>query len=317
MRSRHLGLLRACLCVLLLCCWPAWANEYCGTEGVWLQILGSGGADLSQDRSAAGYLVWLDNKARVLVDAGPGSALRFAHSGARFRDLDVALFTNMHPDSMWDFPVLLRRSWFGTRKHPLRVLGPSGNNWTAGPREAFASWLTIDPRQAYPAELLAGMPEPVLKSLPFELQVTEIPGQGRRRWTGWRNERLRLEAIPVARGLLPTVAWRLEIGSVILTFAGSASGFKGTIPLLAKGSDILIMHLGASEEARGGLRASYAPPSSIGRVAALAETRMLLLGQRTLRTLGLERAVREQIARNYQGTLLFAMDNDCLGLSRE
>ena len=37
----------------------------------------------------------MDGKARVLVDAGGGSALRFGESGAQMADLDVVLFTHL------------------------------------------------------------------------------------------------------------------------------------------------------------------------------------------------------------------------------
>ncbi|MCY4060178.1 MAG: MBL fold metallo-hydrolase, partial [Gammaproteobacteria bacterium] len=49
---------------------------YCGDEGGWLQILGSGGSDITDQRSAASYLVWNGEHARLMVDTGSGSALR-------------------------------------------------------------------------------------------------------------------------------------------------------------------------------------------------------------------------------------------------
>ena len=54
----------------------SWAADakYCGKEGVWLQILGSGGAELDDRRSSAAYVVWLDGVARLLIDAGPGTS---------------------------------------------------------------------------------------------------------------------------------------------------------------------------------------------------------------------------------------------------
>lgn len=46
--------------------------------------------------ASSGYLIWLDGKARVLIDAGPGSLQRFKQSGADFNDLSVLLFTHFH-----------------------------------------------------------------------------------------------------------------------------------------------------------------------------------------------------------------------------
>src|SRR6516225_4474688 len=66
--------------------------QTCGVQGVVLQVLGSGGPELQDKRASSSYLIWEDGKARVLVDAGGGSALRFGESGARMSDLDAMFF---------------------------------------------------------------------------------------------------------------------------------------------------------------------------------------------------------------------------------
>jgi len=67
--------------------------------------------------------VWIDGKARVLVDAGGGSALRFGESGAQMVDLDVILSPTCMPHSA-DLPALIKSSWFEDRKRPLPHLRP-------------------------------------------------------------------------------------------------------------------------------------------------------------------------------------------------
>ena len=49
-------------------------------EGVSLQVLGSGGPELDDGRASASYLLWKDEKANVLVDAGSGSSVQFGAS---------------------------------------------------------------------------------------------------------------------------------------------------------------------------------------------------------------------------------------------
>ena len=58
------------------------------SDGIALQVLGSGGPIADDGRASSGYLVWVDGTARVLIDAGGGTFLRFAEAGARFEDLD-------------------------------------------------------------------------------------------------------------------------------------------------------------------------------------------------------------------------------------
>jgi len=49
-------------------------GQTCGREGIAVQVLGSGGPELQDKRACSSYLVWQDGQARVLVDAGGGSA---------------------------------------------------------------------------------------------------------------------------------------------------------------------------------------------------------------------------------------------------
>jgi ribonuclease BN (tRNA processing enzyme) len=74
---------------------------------------------LQDKRASSSYLVWQDGQARVLVDAGGGSALRFGESGAKMSQLDVILFTHIHVDHSADFPALMFSSWFEDRHQPL------------------------------------------------------------------------------------------------------------------------------------------------------------------------------------------------------
>jgi hypothetical protein len=100
--------------------------QTCGGEGVAVQVLGSGGPELEDKRASSSYLVWQEGRARVLVDAGGGSALRFGESGAKMSQLDVILFTHFHVDHSADFPALIFSSWFEERDRPLPVVRPSG-----------------------------------------------------------------------------------------------------------------------------------------------------------------------------------------------
>ena len=87
-----------CLGQLLLSCafLPPAGAQSCGSKGVATQVLGSGGPELQDQRASSSYLVWEDGRARVLVDMGGGSALRFGESGAQASQLDVILFSHFH-----------------------------------------------------------------------------------------------------------------------------------------------------------------------------------------------------------------------------
>ena len=77
------------MATLSLLAWTlgAAAATTCGATGVAVQVLGSGGPEM-KGRASSAYLIWQQGKARVLVDAGGGSSLRFGESGALMSDLD-------------------------------------------------------------------------------------------------------------------------------------------------------------------------------------------------------------------------------------
>ena len=99
----------------------------CDTNRVKLQMLGTGGPELVGDRASSGYLIWLDDKARVIVDSGAGTVQRFKQSGAKFKDVELMLFTHFHVDHSADFPAYIKGSYFTDRTQDLMVIGPSGN----------------------------------------------------------------------------------------------------------------------------------------------------------------------------------------------
>ena len=146
------------LATALLACTSSPAKaQSCGATGLAVQVLGSGGPELQDKRASTSYLIWDQGKARVIVDAGGGSALRFGESGAKMSQVDVFLFSHFHVDHSGDFPALVFSSWFGNRTRPLPVFGPSGNDIMPSTTE-FVHDLFSEPHGAW--RYLSEMVEP-------------------------------------------------------------------------------------------------------------------------------------------------------------
>ena len=290
---------------------PAVAQDegYCGDEGVWLQILGSGGSELTDQRSTASYLVWVDDTARLMVDAGSGAALRFDETGADMAGLDAIVFTHLGAATTADLPALLEGSIDAGRKELLPVFGPSGNDR----RPAIGDFVErlIGEGGAY-SELAAFLTFRNVAG--YKLSVREVQATGQRRWSRFSSDDLKLSAIPVHHGGIPALAWRVEVGEFVIVFAGSFSNQKDRVADFAKGADALVVSHAAPEAARGELREYHAIPSQLGRIAARAEARILVLGNRTSRTLGRESLSREAIEQHFTGPLVFANELECWGL---
>src|SRR6056297_782871 len=75
-----------------------WAATDASCASTRLQVLGSGGPELDDGRRSSSYLLWLDDRARVLLDAGSGSSVAFGASGADFADLQAILLSHLHTD---------------------------------------------------------------------------------------------------------------------------------------------------------------------------------------------------------------------------
>ena len=285
---------------------PRVAAQTCGSQGVAAQVLGSGGPELQDKRASSSYLVWEDGQARVLVDAGGGSALRFGESGAQMSQLDVFLFTHFHVDHSADFSALIKSSWFEDRKRPLPIYGPPGNDFMPATTE-LVSDLFGARRGAYRylSELLAPGEEGSYKMQPHNVVARTEPA------TVFHSGDLAVSAVRVVHGAVPALAWRVEIGGKIIVFSGDTNGEGPGLVRLAANADLFIAHNAVPEGAVGVERRLHMPPSVIGQVAADAHVKSLVLSHRMLRALGKEEQTQTEIRKRYSGPLQFANDLDC------
>ena len=297
---------------LLLCAMTGVGNaaSTCGGKGVQLQVLGSGGPELTDKRASSGYLVWQDGKARLLVDMGPGSMLRYEQSGARIEDLDVILLTHLHVDHSADLPALIKGSYFSDRTRDLPLYGPSGNDLMPD-MDSFVQALFAEPHGAF--HYLAGY---LTGDEAFRLLPHVVSAEGRAVRPVMEGEGFRVSAVPVHHGPIPALAWRIEIGGKVLAFSGDMNGDYHTLPALAAGADLLVAHHAIPEGATGAARNLHMPPSVIGEIAAEAKVRKLVLSHRMKRTLGREKESEMEIRKRYKGPIVFAEDGQCFTLGR-
>lgn len=282
------------------------AAARCEPGRVLLQVLGSGGPELDDGRASSGYLLRLDGRARLLVDAGGGSARNFERSGARLEDLRAILFTHFHVDHSVELPTYIKAMYFSPRDTDLMLYGPSGNRLMPstgeflqdlfGPQGAFR-YLNeyLDPDQ--PAD--------------FHLLGTDVPLEPRTRHAYRLADGTAVAAVPVHHGPIAALAWRVELGGCAVTFSGDMSNRYQTLTGLAAGSDLLVAHNAVPQGATGIARQLHMPPSEIGRIAADAKVGRLVLSHRMRRTLGREAETLAEVRARYRGPVDFADDMDC------
>jgi ribonuclease BN (tRNA processing enzyme) len=282
--------------------------QSCGSTGLAVQVLGSGGPELQDKRASTSYLIWDHGRARVIVDAGSGSSLRFGESGAQMSQVDDFLFSHFHVDHSSDFPSLIFSSWFGDRKRPLPIYGPPGNEYMPSTTE-FVHDLFSDPHGAwrYLSELVEPGSEGSYTLQPHNAAAGASP------ILVLRSGDMALWAVRVIHGAFPALAWRAEIEGRRIVFSGDTNGDGDGLTQLAMNADLFVAHNAVPEGATGVERRLHMPPSVIGITAGNAHVRQLVLSHRMLRTLGKEKEdqTRAEIRRHYAGPIAFANDLAC------
>ena len=294
--------------LLLLLAALAHADEHCPADtDVSLQILGSGGPIADDGRASTGYLVWIDGAARIMIDAGAGTFLRYGEAGARFEDLDFVGLSHFHTDHSADFPALLKSGNFSRREQPIVVAGPDGGGLFPGLIVWLNSLLNPDDGAfGYLSGYLDGEGR-----LP-KLEAVEISGDEAVQVFESDDDTIRVDAIHVPHGIVPALGFRVRVGDETIVFATDQNGTVPSFVDFASDADLLVMHLVIPEDAGTTAQRLHARPSVIGEVAKAADAKRLVLSHfmaRSLRNLDENVALVEAA---YDGEIILAEDLLCL-----
>lgn len=268
-----------------------------------VQLLGSGGPELTDQRSSTSYLIRLDGDAKLLVDTGPGSSLRFEQSGADFNDVDAILYTHFHVDHSGDLPAFIKGSYFTGRERDLTIYGPTGNSLMPS-ATAFVDGL-FGKQGIY--GYLGEFYQPELKGA-YKIHPVDVAAGEDKPFAATLSKSDKIRAVPVHHGPIPALAWRIDIGACSITVSGDTNNRNEKLQSFAKNSDLFIAHHAIPEQAGQVARNLHMPPSMIGKIAGAAGVKKLLLSHRMTRTEGLESQTTHEIRRYYQGPIEFAKD---------
>ncbi|PAT31156.1 MBL fold metallo-hydrolase [Vandammella animalimorsus] len=285
------------------------APEGCRNTGLDVVVLGSGGPELGDRRASSSYLLRENGQARFLIDLGPGAALNFERAQGRIEDVQALLFTHLHVDHVGDLPALIKAAFFSRRNQDLPLYGPTGSELF--PTTPLFVQRQFGPQGVYPylADYLSGDESFTLKPVAVAADRAQ-PVPFRTELAGFA-----LTAMPVEHGLVPALAWRIEKDGCALVVSGDTSNRGRTLDALAQGADVFIAHNAIPEDSEDRIaRLLHMPPSEIGRIAAQAGSRSLVLSHFMRRTEGVQQATAQAIARHYGGPLAFAQDCDIYAL---
>ena len=211
------------------------------------------------DRASSSYLVWIDGRARVMVDVGGGAFLRFGQAGADLQTLDLLGISHFHPDYVSDLPALL---WLSDNlwENPLRIAGPSGNG-SFPSLDDFLSRLFDARSGAF--QILGGTLGDAGRGVLLEAATIDVAQADA--VTIIETPDLSVTALPAPHANVPSVAYRVESRDVSVVFSGDQTGENLEFVRFARDASTLVMHLALAP----GAPASefQATPTRVGEVA--------------------------------------------------
>src|ERR1700732_4803337 len=92
-------------------------------------VLGSGGPR-AFGRAGSSYIVLIDGKPRILLDAGPGAFVRIGELQIDLGQVDIVLLTHLHIDHSGDLAAFFNaRALTSDGPIKYRVFGPAGGGF--------------------------------------------------------------------------------------------------------------------------------------------------------------------------------------------
>jgi ribonuclease BN (tRNA processing enzyme) len=277
--------------------------QSCQQQQVSLQVLGSGGPELDDGRVSSAHLIRINGQARVMVDAGSGSAHQLEQLGVDINQLEAVLLTHLHVDHSMDLPALIKGFYFTRRDTDLAVLGPAGNQRM--PDTTVFIERLFGPDGAF--RYLKGYLNPAGSSS-YNIRAFDAPLNQQTIHHHQLNEQLSFNSIAVNHGPISAVAWQVRIGDCSITFSGDMSNAYHSLEKLAAGTDLLVANNVIEEGSTGVGRQLHMPPSEIAEIAARAKPGKLLLAHFMKRSLPHREQAVELIGKRYPGPVLLAED---------
>jgi ribonuclease BN (tRNA processing enzyme) len=300
-----------CTAKFLLLSYLAFAGQAqadsCQSERVKLQMLGTRGPELLDAHASTGYLIWLDDKARIIIDTGPGTVQNFTKSGAKYEDVLLMLFTHFHVDHSADFSAYIKGGFFSKRTNTLNVIGPSGTSFVTSASEFVTR--SIGKNSVYP--YLSNFIDKEANSA-YKIEMQTIPWSFKDSTIKevFKQDDFVVKTIGVHHGAFPAQGYRVEVAGCVISFSGDMSGRLDNFPKLAEGSDILVAHNAIPEDATGVPALLHMKPTYIGQLASRAKVKRLLLTHLMQRTINRKGETLSLIRKSYPGPADFPEDLD-------
>ncbi len=261
-----------------------------------LEILGSGGPELD-GRASTSYILWIDSEAKLIVDMGSGSMLRFEQSNAKLETLQAVVLTHLHIDHSVDLPAFVKAGFFSNRADSLDIIAPDGNEYFPSSTEFLTTLFGSNGAYKYMNDVLTPQSDS-FQILPVDIKNTSIR----------EYESFKLTIMRVHHGIVPALALRIDVDDKSVIISGDTNNQDGVLEKLALNANLFVAHHAVPEHAKGYATQLHMSPSIIADVASKAKVKKVVLTHRMNRTIGDEQNSLKIISGIYKGNVIFAED---------
>jgi ribonuclease BN (tRNA processing enzyme) len=213
-----------------------------------LIILGSGTGIPSLRRGSPGFLV-IAESSHLLIDSGAGVLRRMLEVGITYRDIDLLLYTHIHPDHISDLVPLLFACKYADlpREKDLVCVGGHGFRRYFGKlKRTYGTW--IEPNS-------------------YQLTLKEISKKS----LSFRD--VKIFARPMAH-LPGSVGYRIEFGEGKSIALSGDTDYCSNVVALTSGVDLLVLECSFPD---GKKVEGHLTPSLAGRIALESRCKKVLL----------------------------------------
>ena len=213
-----------------------------------LIIIGSGTGIPSLRRSSPGVVV-LSDSTKLLIDSGPGALRKMLEVGITYQDIDILLYTHIHPDHVSDLVYVLFACKYADlpREKELFCIGGAGfRSYFEKLKNLYGSW--IEPQS-------------------YRLTIKEISEEP----LFYRD--LRILSKPMAH-IFQSVGYRIEFNNgKSIAFSGDTDYCQNIVDLAFE-VDLLVLECSFPDKKKV---EGHLTPSLAGRIAVESHCKKLLL----------------------------------------
>jgi len=264
-----------------------------------IQILGSGGPELD-GRASSSYLLWIDNEAKLIIDMGSGSMLRFEENGAKIETLEAVVLTHLHIDHSVDLPAFIKAGYFSKRSASLDIIGPYKNAVFPSISEFLEGLFGAQGVYRYMQDVLTPQSDS-FEIIPVEINADNIITKKYKSFT--------LQLINVHHGIVPALAVAILVDGKKIIISGDTNDENHNLEKIALNADIFIAHHAIPEDANSFAKTLHMQPSTIAKTADKSHVKQLILSHIMNRTQNKKDESLKIIQKAYKGKIIFAQDN--------